>query len=70
VTIGPVLLAAGLLVVLAPLAAAGLLSSRQFCLVALGALLAVAPFDLVPLAALLLLIGIEPLLARGTSDAG
>jgi hypothetical protein len=70
VAIGPALLVAGLLVVLAPFATAGLLSTRHFGLVAVGGLVAIAPVDLIPLAALLVLIGIEPLLARRVGDPG
>jgi hypothetical protein len=70
VAVGPALVIAGLLVLLAPFVTAGLLSARHFGLVAVGALLAIAPVDLLPLAALLLLIGVEPLLARRTDDAG
>jgi hypothetical protein len=62
--LGPALLAAGLLALLAPFATVGVLTAHHFGLVAVGALLAVAPFELVPLGALLVLIGVDPLLAH------
>lgn len=65
---GAILIAVGLLVLLTHFVRAGRLGPRSFGLVAVGALLTAVPGDLTPLAALAILIGIEPLLAAPGDD--